>query len=65
MNERIISSLVTLAGISLLVLIVWLKENHKDILVAIFGIMLGLIILIGLINMVYEFIYEVLPALGG
>lgn len=65
MNEWLVSTLVTIGGVSLIVFILWLKENHREILIGAICVIVGIAILIGLINIVHDFIYNLLPTLRG
>ncbi len=63
MNEWVISTVVTVGLILLIVAIIYLKEKQQHILI---GILIGIIIIAvfaGLVNMIHEFIYELLPSL--
>lgn len=58
MNEWVVSALVTIGAIVLIVAILYLKEKRSDILVGIIAGIITIAVLIGLINMVHELIYE-------
>ncbi len=63
MDEWVISSLVTIGLLVLFAVALYLKANHQHILVGIIVGILAIVILVGVINLVHSFIYELLPSL--
>jgi len=64
-NEWIVSGLIVVGIIILLGIILNLKENHQEILIAIFVGVMAILVFIGMTNAVHSFIYELLPTLRG
>ena len=65
MDEWVVSILVTIGGLALISVVLYLKENHSRILVGVIVGIVAILISFGLINMVHSFIYELLPLLRG
>lgn len=63
MNEWVVSGLVTVGGIALLVFILWLKEEHREFLVGVIIFIMAILVLIGIISVVHDFIYDLLPSM--
>ena len=65
MNEWVVSSLVAISVLEFMIFIAWLKEEHDEILGFIVTLMLSILLLIGVIYMVHDFIYGPLLRGGG